>query len=64
MWTPNAFIGTGHSNGGTFTYLLWLARGDVFAAVAPSSAAARYAGKLTPKPALIMGGSEDPLGEV
>jgi len=52
---------TGHSNGGGFTYLLWLARGDVFAAVAPSSAAARYARQLKPKPALIIGGSEDPL---
>jgi polyhydroxybutyrate depolymerase len=52
---------TGHSNGGGFTYLLWLARGDVFAAVAPSSAAARYARQLTPKPALIIGGSDDPL---
>jgi polyhydroxybutyrate depolymerase len=47
---------TGHSNGGGFTYLLWLARGDVFAAVAPSSAAARYANQLPPKPALILGG--------
>ncbi|MEJ0090736.1 MAG: prolyl oligopeptidase family serine peptidase [Limisphaerales bacterium] len=52
---------TGHSNGGSFTYLLWLARGDVFAAVAPSSAAARYARQLKPKPALIIGGNEDPL---
>jgi polyhydroxybutyrate depolymerase len=31
---------TGHSNGGGFTYLLWSARGDVFAAVAPCAAAA------------------------
>jgi polyhydroxybutyrate depolymerase len=52
---------TGHSNGGGFTYLLWLARGEVFAAVAPSSAAAKYAGKLAPKPALILGGQTDPL---
>lgn len=52
---------TGHSNGGGFTYLLWLARGDVFAAVAPSSAAARYALQLKPKPAMIIGGQEDPL---
>lgn len=53
--------GTGHSNGGSFTYLLWLARGGVFAAVAPSSAAAKYARQLPPKPALIMGGTHDPL---
>ncbi|HEY4415780.1 MAG TPA: PHB depolymerase family esterase [Verrucomicrobiae bacterium] len=52
---------TGHSNGGGFTYLLWLARGDVFAAVAPSSAAAKYAEKLKSKPALIIGGRNDPL---
>jgi polyhydroxybutyrate depolymerase len=32
---------TGHSNGGAFTYLLWAARGDVFAAVAPCAAAAK-----------------------
>lgn len=35
---------TGHSNGGGFTYLLWSERGDVFAAVAPSAAAALVAG--------------------
>ena len=29
---------TGHSNGGSFTYLLWAERGDVLAAVAPSAA--------------------------
>src|SRR5712691_11551343 len=29
---------TGHSNGGGFTYLLWAARGDSFAAFAPSAA--------------------------
>jgi polyhydroxybutyrate depolymerase len=52
---------TGHSNGGAFTYLLWLARPDVFAAVAPSAAAARYANQLTPKPAMILGGEDDPL---
>jgi polyhydroxybutyrate depolymerase len=52
---------TGHSNGGGFTYLLWLARGNVFAAVAPSSAAARFADRLPPRPALILGGENDPL---
>jgi polyhydroxybutyrate depolymerase len=53
--------GTGHSNGGGFTYLLWLARGDVFAAVAPSAAAATYAKQLTPKPAMHLSGESDPL---
>ncbi|HXF10920.1 MAG TPA: hypothetical protein VN625_09055 [Desulfuromonadaceae bacterium] len=52
---------TGHSNGGSFTYLLWLTRPDVFAAMAPSAAAATYARRLKPKPAFICGGEEDPL---
>jgi len=52
---------TGHSNGGGFTYLLWLARGEVFAAVAPSAAAAKYARQLTPKPAMHLAGADDPL---
>lgn len=54
---------TGHSNGGAFTYLLWAERGDVFAAVAPSAAAATFlpAGKLKPKPAMHLAGENDPL---
>lgn len=56
---------TGHSNGGGFTYLLWAARGDVFAAVAPSAAAAagmaKEIGKLKPKPAMHLAGEKDPL---
>jgi polyhydroxybutyrate depolymerase len=52
---------TGHSNGGGFTYLLWLERADIFAAVAPSAAAAKYANKLTPKPAMHVAGENDPL---
>ncbi len=52
---------TGHSNGGAFTYLLWKSRPTVFAAVAASSAAAGYAGTLVPKPAMILGGLDDPL---
>lgn len=53
---------TGHSNGGGFTYLLWATRGDVFAACAPTSAAAgRFRNRLTPKPALHSVGEHDPL---
>lgn len=53
---------TGHSNGGGFTYLLWAARGDVFAAVAPSgSVAARHLSQLKPKPVLHVAGEKDPL---
>jgi polyhydroxybutyrate depolymerase len=53
---------TGHSNGGGFTYLLWATRGEVFAAVAPSGAAApTMLGQLKPKPALHIAGEQDPL---
>jgi polyhydroxybutyrate depolymerase len=51
---------TGHSNGGGFTYLLWAARGDVFAAVAPSAGGA--GGNLKapkPLPALHVAGEHD-----
>jgi polyhydroxybutyrate depolymerase len=53
---------TGHSNGGAFTYLLWGARGDVFAAVAPSAAGpGRGLRDLKPKPALHVAGETDKL---
>ena len=53
---------TGHSNGGGFTYLLWAERGDVFAALAPSSALlARGFEKFQPKPVLHAGSPQDPL---
>ncbi len=58
---PKRVYATGHSNGGGFTYLLWKARPEVFAAVAPCSAAAKYSPELTPKPALICGGKADPI---
>ena len=60
---PRRIYATGHSNGGVFTYLLWFTRGDVFAAVAPSSAIARrtYARKLQPKPCMMIGGLSDPI---
>jgi polyhydroxybutyrate depolymerase len=53
---------TGHSNGGAFTYLLWAARGDRFAAVAPSAAvAAKNLAMLRPKPVLHVAGENDQL---
>jgi polyhydroxybutyrate depolymerase len=53
---------TGHSNGGGFTYLLWTARGDTFAAMAPSaSAASQNLSLLKPKPVLHIAGENDPL---
>ena len=53
---------TGHSNGGGFTFILWSARGDLFAAVAPS--AAGFAGdykNLKPLPALQVAGEKDEI---
>lgn len=53
---------TGHSNGGAFTYLLWAARGEKFAAFAPSAAVAvRAVPKLSPKPVLHVAGENDAL---
>jgi polyhydroxybutyrate depolymerase len=54
---------TGHSNGGGFTYLLWAARGERFAAMAPSAAILVPANlpKLKPKPVLHVAGDNDAL---
>lgn len=53
---------TGHSNGGSFTYLLWAMRGNVFAAMAPSAAVAfKFNDRLTPKPVMHIMGEADPL---
>lgn len=56
---------TGHSNGGGFTYLLWMTRGDVFAALAPSAAAApgmaAAMATLKAKPIMHLAGERDPL---
>jgi len=58
----NRVYSTGHSNGGAFTYCLWAARGELFAAVAPSgSAAGKSARQLAPKPAMHIAGETDPL---
>jgi polyhydroxybutyrate depolymerase len=52
---------TGHSNGGAFTYLLWAARGDSLAAVAPSAAVYRQVRDLKAKPVLHAAGENDEL---
>lgn len=57
---------TGHSNGGAFTYLLWVARGDAFAALAPSGSvlllpAEQAVTALPPKPVLHVAGKEDEI---
>lgn len=59
---PNRIYSTGHSNGGGFTYLLWAARGPVFAALAPSAAVGNGVMKqLKPKPVLHVYGQNDNL---
>lgn len=53
---------TGHSNGGGFTYLLWAARGDCLAAIAPSAAATTASlDRAPPIPVLHVAGKSDPL---
>lgn len=51
----------GHSNGGAFTYALWSARPEVFAAFAPSAAGSRAVLTLKPKPAMHIAGENDPV---
>lgn len=58
----NCVYSTGHSNGGSFTYCLWAARGDRFAAMAPSGALITKGSRLLKaKPALHVAGRTDPL---
>jgi polyhydroxybutyrate depolymerase len=54
---------TGHSNGGAFTYFLWAARGDVFAAVAPCAAMTGRGLRehFKPKPVFHLAGEKDAL---
>jgi len=53
---------TGHSNGGSFSYVLWAARGEKFAAFAPSAAAAgKSLALLKPKPLMHLAAENDPL---
>ena len=54
---------SGHSNGGYFTYTLWAARGDIFAAVAPIAASVVLSevAKLKPKPVIHVAGENDPI---
>jgi len=59
---PQRIYATGHSNGGSFTYLLWAKRGEVFAAYGPSGAAAgRRFGTLRPSPVIHVAGENDEL---
>ena len=68
----NRVYSTGHSNGGSFTYLLWEARPEKLAAVAPSAAISvslvmpskddgKTKKKYVAKPVLHIAGQNDPL---
>jgi polyhydroxybutyrate depolymerase len=60
---PARIYAGGHSNGGTMTYVLWVARPDVFAAFAPSGSVFRrdLMSSAKPKPALVIAGEKDEL---
>lgn len=53
----------GHSNGGRFTYVLWSARSDRFAAYGPSSSPAVLLARrfLPPAPVFVTAGESDPI---
>ena len=60
---PAHTFAAGHSNGGSMVYVLWAARGDRFAALAPSSSVFRTEESrlAKPKAAFIIAGRQDPL---
>ena len=52
----------GHSNGGLFSYLLWSARGDQLAAIAPCAALiVKGLTDFKPKPVFHLAGQNDPI---
>jgi polyhydroxybutyrate depolymerase len=52
----------GHSNGASFTYLLWAERSDVFAALAPSAGGGEVVRSITdPKPVMMIAGENDQI---
>ncbi|WP_051291339.1 alpha/beta hydrolase family esterase [Pedobacter glucosidilyticus] len=62
MVDQDRVFATGHSNGGSFTYLLWATRGAIFKAFAPTGAAAlKLLHLLEPKPFFHLIGEKDPL---
>lgn len=63
---PRRVFAIGHSNGGGFTYLLWLKRAELFAAFAPSAAGGMPVSPpadLPPRPVLHIAGKRDPIVE-
>lgn len=61
-YDPKRVFVMGHSNGGRFTYVLWAARPDRFAAFGPSgSPAIRPVTRFRPKPFLATAGEKDAI---
>ncbi len=58
---PQRIYVAGHSSGGDFTYLLWAARYDVLAAVAPSATTGDGLVALNPLPCFHIAGENDSL---
>jgi len=56
-----AVFSLGHSNGGSFSYLLWKARPDIMRAIAPSAAGGVSARGTKPIPVFHISGTTDPL---
>ncbi|MBV6504006.1 MAG: hypothetical protein AKCLJLPJ_02101 [Fimbriimonadales bacterium] len=57
---PKRVYAAGHSNGGAFVYLLWKARSQAFAALAPSAASSTaLISKLPPKPIMVLASESD-----
>lgn len=57
----NRVYASGHSNGAAFTYVLWAARHDSFAAIAPSAGMSRSVVRCKPLPVMHIAGENDPL---
>lgn len=51
----------GHSNGGSFTYLVWKARPEIMRAIAPCAAGGLSARGSKPIPIFLTSGTKDPL---
>jgi polyhydroxybutyrate depolymerase len=58
--SPNRTFAMGHSNGGRFSYVLWAARADKFAAFGPSASPATGL-QIKAKPAFIIAGETDQI---
>jgi polyhydroxybutyrate depolymerase len=57
---PTRIYVAGHSNGGSMAYVLWKARGEMLAALAPcASAFGANAAGAKPKPAIVLAGEQD-----